>query len=454
MRWTVRVMAALLLAQPATAQSPGTLFVGAFGQWTHFDSKWKLDTELANTFGWGLRVGAFVSPNWSLEADATYTPAASKAGTSFLGSRTNGQGGDVKASTVIARAVYSFPSASMGSLHVGGGPLLENFRGTTDFSAQAYGYGFNALAGMNFVARTFAARVDGFANYIPSNGIRFDVGIQAGIQFSPTILGTDRASASAAAAPVALWDPITLPLPGTVEIGGSLQLSRFDNNGGRMSPAPHNGNIGYAGRVGVFLSDPRWAIEGDGYYSPQSAKVRTGQFSKTARPTEANASALALRLNFNAEVDTSQSVGRPAAFIFGLGVVRTNYKFVGGTGPFNVDNTYNYNLGMSGLVGLRVGIANRLAARIDGVFDWMPHHKPASNINAHLRAGLSVLMGGARPESRCPFPGLENVSAVSPNCVAPTPTPAAPPPPPPPPPASLASVSGDLRLKKPALLLI
>ena len=444
MRWTVRLMAALFLAGTATAQSPGTLFVGGFGQWTHFDSKWHLDAGVANSLGLGLRVGAFVSPTLSLEAEATYTPAQSQAGTRFLGSTTNGVGGDVKGSTVVGRAVYTFPSATMRSFHVGLGGLLENFRGPNDPRAQVYGFGLNALAGATFGMKNLGARVDGFANYMPSNGIRFDVGIQAGFQFSPPVLGATRASASATAEPVVHWSELSRPLPGTVEIGGAAQLSRFDNNGGRMSPAPKNGNVGYASHVGIFLSDPRWEIEFDGYYSPQNARVRTGQFTNAARPTEANAHALAARLNFNAEIDTSQTVGRPSAFVFGLGAVRTSYKFLGG-GTNN--ETYSYNLGMSGLAGLRIGIANRTAFRVDGIFDWMPRHKPAANINAHLRAGLSVLVGGGRAEAKCPFPGLENVSAVSPNCVAPvTPAPAAPPPPPPPPPAPLASGSGDLRL--------
>src|SRR2546430_12502249 len=50
--------------------------------------------------------------------------------------------------------------------------------------------------------------------------------------------------------------------------------------------------------------------------------------------------------------------------------------------------------------------------------------------NIHVRGGLSFLLGGARPEGMCTYPGLESIPASSPNCVAP------PPPPPPPPPRS------------------
>ncbi|HEY3746053.1 MAG TPA: outer membrane beta-barrel protein, partial [Gemmatimonadaceae bacterium] len=117
-------MTALLLGGTAAAQSPGTLLVGAFGQWTHFDSKWNLDSGFGNSIGYGGRVGAFIAPNWNLEADGVYTPASAKAGTSFLGQGT--AGGDVKASALAARLVYSFPLGNLPSIHIGAGGVLEN----------------------------------------------------------------------------------------------------------------------------------------------------------------------------------------------------------------------------------------------------------------------------------------------------------------------------------------
>jgi peptidoglycan-associated lipoprotein len=72
-------------------------------------------------------------------------------------------------------------------------------------------------------------------------------------------------------------------------------------------------------------------------------------------------------------------------------------------------------------------VANRVALRIDGVADYM---KDTKNLNLIGRAGLSLLIGGARREVMCTYAGLENIPASSPQCVAPQP----PPPPPPPPP--------------------
>ena len=76
--WTVCAMTALLLGGSAAAQSPGTLLVGGFGQWTKFDEKFNLDEGFGNRIGYGGRVGAFIAPNWNLEADGVYTPAQSR----------------------------------------------------------------------------------------------------------------------------------------------------------------------------------------------------------------------------------------------------------------------------------------------------------------------------------------------------------------------------------------
>jgi len=420
MHWTVRVMTFLLLTGTATAQSPGAVFVGGFGQWTHFDSKWDLDSGLGSTWGWGARVGVFISPSWNLEGDGSYTPANSRAGTSFLGSTRNGVGGDVKASTFTARAVYHFPSTGMRSFHFGAGGVLENFRGANDGAAKVYQLGVNAIGGINLAITPAAAlRVDGIANFYPSNGVGFDFGAQVGLQLSqvPRLFGPP-ASPSLTGAPYAWLGQLDMPLSGTVELGGSLQTSRFDNNGGRAGVSPEN-SIGFSARVGVFLSNPRWEIEADGYYTPADARLGNAVFARrAARPTEANGSAIAARLLYNA-FDTTQT-GRRSEFIIGAGVVRTNTKFVGGIGAGNINDTYHYNLGLSGLAGMRFHLANRIAARVDGIFDWMPRNKPSGNINAHLRGGLSFLLGGARSEVM----------------VTPAPTPQPPPPPPPPPPSS------------------
>src|ERR1700680_5070315 len=293
--WTVCAMTALLLGGTAAAQSPGTLLVGGFGTWTHFDSKWNLDTSFGKSWGYGGRVGAFIAPNWNLEADGSYTPARSAAGTQFLGSASNAVGGDVKASAFTARLVYSFPLGNLPSIHVGAGGVLENLRGSTDAGAGTYQYGVNGLVGFNLGFGGVALRVDGLVNYLPSNGGKFDFGAQAGLQLSPDInnlFGGGATGNPVMWAPYVWWDELVAPLPGTVELGGFVQWSHFDDNAGTAGAIPKNG-IGYGGRLGVFLSDPTWELEGDGYYSPQTNRASAG----AASPTNVNASAFATPLN-------------------------------------------------------------------------------------------------------------------------------------------------------------
>ncbi|PYO78309.1 MAG: hypothetical protein DMD63_07805, partial [Gemmatimonadetes bacterium] len=408
-------MTALLLGGSAAAQSPGTLLVGGFVQWTHFDSKWNLDTGFGNSIGYGGRVGAFIAPNWNVEADGEYTPAKSLAGSRFVGSFANAPGGDVKASAFAARLVYSFPLGNLPSIHIGAGGVLENFRGSTDTGAGTYQFGVNGLAGFNLGFSGVSLRVDGLVNYLPSNGGKFDFGAQAGLQLSPdlrNLFGGGATSNPIMYAPYVWWDEMTAPLPGTVELGGFVQWSHFDDNAGVAGAIPKNG-IGYGGRLGVFLSDPKWEIEGDGYYSPQTNRATTGGlFSVAARPTDVNAHAFAARLNYNFPIGNFIG-GRQSQFIIGAGGTRTSYKFKGGTGPGNIADSYTYNFGVSGLAGIRLGIANRTALRVDGVVDYMPNHKPSANLNFHVRGGLSFLIGGARPEVMCTYAGLESIPASS-----------------------------------------
>jgi len=431
--WTVCAMTALLLGGTAAAQSPGTLLVGGFGTWTHFDSKWNLDTSFGNSWGFGGRVGAFIAPNWNLEADGSYTPAQAKAGTRFLGSASNAVAGDVKASALTARLMYSFPLGNLPSIHVGAGGVLENFRGGTDAGAGTYQFGANGLVGFNLGFSGVALRVDGLVNYLPSEGGKFDFGAQAGLQLSPDInnlFGGGATGNPVMWAPYVWWDELVAPLPGTVEAGGFVQWSHFDDNAGKVGAIPKNG-IGYGGRLGVFLSDPRWELEGDGYYSPQTNRAPC---CSASRPTDVNAHAFATRLNYNFPIGNFIG-GRQSQFIIGAGGTRTSYKFKGGSTP----DSYTYNYGASGLAGIRLGVANRTAIRIDGVVDYMPNHNPSANLNFHVRGGLSLLFGGARPEVMCTYAGLESIPASSPNCVAP------PPPPPPPPPPAMCQYNSNIR---------
>ncbi|MFL5568474.1 MAG: peptidoglycan-associated lipoprotein Pal [Gemmatimonadaceae bacterium] len=413
-------MTALLLGGTAAAQSPGTLLVGGFGSWTKFDSKWGLDDTFSNSIGYGGRLGAFIAPNWNVEADGQYIPAQAATGADYAG--IGAPGGDVKGSNLSARLVYSFPLGNMPSFHIGAGGVLQNFRGDDNVGGATYQFGANGLAGFNLGFGGFALRVDGLVNYFPSNDGKFDFGAQAGLQLSPdlrNLFGGTTATGPVMFAPYVWWDQLDAPLPGTVELGGFVQWSFFDDNAGWEGVAVAEDGIGYGGRLGVFLSDPRWELEGDGYYAPADNELTTSTIS------EVNAHAFALRLNYNFPF---RLMNRQSQFIIGAGATRTSYKFANDA---NDNVGYSYNYGGSALAGVRLAIANRTALRLDGVLDYMPNHEPDANMNIHVRGGLSFLLGGARPEVMCTYAGLESIPASSPNCVAPPP-----PPPPPPPPAT------------------
>jgi hypothetical protein len=207
------------------------------------------------------------------------------------------------------------------------------------------------------------------------------------------------------------------PTAGTIEIGGFGQWTAFDENAGRPGVVPEDG-LGFGGRLGFFLT-PRLELEGDGWYSPQDRDLDESFCCTGERATRVVASGQGLRLNYNLPLGL---MGGASQLVIGAGAVRTSYAFEGGTGDTDTDGAVT-SYGGSGLVGLRMGLARWLAARVDGVADYMPGHEPDANLNLHGRAGLSLLLGGRRAAPFVPPP--------------PPPPPAEPriAPPPPPPPA-------------------
>jgi peptidoglycan-associated lipoprotein len=111
-------------------------------------------------------------------------------------------------------------------------------------------------------------------------------------------------------------------------------------------------------------------------------------------------------------------VANRVQFLLGAGGVRTNYS---SDAVLPGEHNFAFNYGVSGDVGLRFGVTNRVALRVDGIADYM---KDTKNLNLIGRAGLSLLVGGARREAMCTYAGLENIPASSTQCVAPAPPPA------------------------------
>ena len=435
-RWTVCAMTALLFGGTAAAQAPGTLLIGGFGQYTKFDNA----LFLGNHWGVGGRLGAFFAPNWNLEAENSYNrPPQQYAG----------QTGDIWYGPVSARIRYSFPVASAFSLHLGAGGVISGYAGYEPDvptgqdlvnvlkNKRGYNYGVEGDVGFSIGMGSVALRADGIADYMPNGGASVGNGgpaygshtnlrVQAGLELHPDIMslfGGTMANASGPWAPYQWWDEMPEPaLPGTLEIGPFVQYTHFGggSSSNRAEGAPGNpdNHIGFGGRVGVFLSDVHWELEGDGQNTKATRKDNTGHVFTNAGP-DVSYTSFALRMNYNIPIASRTQ------FILGAGAVRSNYA----SDPLvsSIGRVFQYNYGVSGLAGLRFGIANRVALRLDGIADYM---KDTKNLNLIGRAGLSLLIGGGRREVMCTYAGLENIPASSPQCVAPAP--------PPPPPAPVA----------------
>ncbi len=416
-RWTVCAMTALLFGGTAAAQQPGTLLLGGFGQYTKFDEALRLD----DTFGVGGRLGAYFAPNWNLEYDHSFNKPEQ------VGA---GQTGKIWYGPMSARIRYSFPFAGLGAFHVGAGGVLTSYAGYepdeptgTELNIirtnrRGYNYGAEGNVGFTVGLAGVSLRVDGIVDYMPEGGrvggtsnavydSHMNLRAQAGLEFRPNIAslfgGGSMSNASLAPwAPYAFWDDLGTDwaLPGMIELGGFAQYTKFDDN----APGHPDDDVGFGGRVGVFLSDPHWQLEADG----QQTKGLQWDQSKFAG--DLTFQSWALRMNYNIPIMSK------AQFILGAGAVRSNYS----AGQENSGRSFTYNYGASGLAGLRFGIVNRIALRVDGIAEYM---KDTENLNLIGRAGLSLLVGGARREAMCTYAGLENIPASSPSCVAPAPPP-------------------------------
>ena len=423
-RWTVCAMTALLFGGTAAAQQPGTLLLGGFGQYTKFDDA----LQLENVFGVGGRVGAYFAPNWNIEYENSYNRP-----------KQEGAGQDPESKIwygpMSARIRYSFPFAGLAAFHIGAGGVLSSYAGYepdeptgTELqdiisNRRGYNYGVEGNLGFTIGLGAIGLRVDGIVDYMPNGGCiggstscsteagsydaHTNLRAQAGLEFRPDLGALFGTSTSSVApwAPYRFWDDLgsDWALPGMIELGAFAQYTHFDDN----APGHPEDGIGYGGRLGVFLSDPHWELEADGQVTP-GLDWDQQQFAG-----DETYQTWALRMLYNIPV------ANRVQFIIGAGGVRSTYS----ADTDNTDRSFTYNYGVSGDVGLRFGITNRVALRLDGLVDYM---KDTENMNLIGRGGLSLLLGGARREAMCTYAGLENIPASSPQCVPP-----APPPPPP-----------------------
>lgn len=157
--------------------------------------------------------------------------------------------------------------------------------------------------------------------------------------------------------------------PGTVELGAFGRYTRFDRSLG------WDNAFGGGGRLGVFLA-PGLALEASAAYvatnGPLNTKIKL--------------------VPINGRLLYVVPLADQFALMLGAGYVRHNYT----------NSTGSWEDGASALLGLRFGLANRLALRLEAVEDFFPspfNQSPSTSNNWHatVQAGLSLLMGRNGP---------------------------------------------------------
>lgn len=163
------VLATAFLTSSAAAQGPGTLELGIFGQASYFDQSLRLQQAEG---GPGVRVGFFVLPSISLEAEGAFVPAAGPEGT------------NVYYIPLRGRVVLNIPAGEHGAFLLGGGYVRNEYRHDADF----HDSGVTGLVGVRVgLPGITTIRLATYADYIPSpsNGVGYHLnwGIQAGLGF-------------------------------------------------------------------------------------------------------------------------------------------------------------------------------------------------------------------------------------------------------------------------------
>ena len=179
-RLCVGVLGLVLSALPLSAQRPGTVEFGLFGQATKFDDALKLN----GAFGVGGRVGIFFLPGLALEGDVANGRPVVLAGSPFL--PTNGN--RLSYAPLHLRLAYNMMMGWRGGLILGAGIVRSDY-------GVPYAFGGNGLVGFRVgLVDRVQIRVDGLVDYMgrtePEPTMNFSARI--GVSFLPGPSGRGR----------------------------------------------------------------------------------------------------------------------------------------------------------------------------------------------------------------------------------------------------------------------
>ena len=157
---------------------------------------------------------------------------------------------------------------------------------------------------------------------------------------------------------------------GTMEFGAFGSAASFDNELSLKT------GYGGGGRIGMFL-DPRWSIEFE------DAEMR------------------ASRPNGLKDVNVGLLSGRLVAIPIKSGALSV---LVGAGAGVSTETNFLHSYGVDVLAGVKFALSNRLAFRVDGVYDWLANEDWKSYRS--VRVGLSMF--------RHPRPEIRTVTVVTP----------------------------------------
>jgi peptidoglycan-associated lipoprotein len=144
------IISSICVPLTLAAQKAGSVEIGGFGQFTRADAAW----HVKNGYGFGGRLGAFFTPRWELEADASFSTFSTEAPRAA---------GNISQQTFAGRLTYGIPFGMGGRTHhllLEGGVGGQRFDGHNDFSLSPGG-GFRFM-----LADAVALRLDGIVEYV------------------------------------------------------------------------------------------------------------------------------------------------------------------------------------------------------------------------------------------------------------------------------------------------
>ena len=146
----VCAVSALLLVRPAAAQRTGTIEVGGFLRFTDFDNS----LNISNTLGFGGRLGVFVVPRVSVEAEFSTT------------STDSGPNLNVKHTPFHLFGVYNHPADARADIVVGIGYVHNKYSAD---KVRSTDNGVAGLVGVRYRFRDLLAlRLDANEDFMPS----------------------------------------------------------------------------------------------------------------------------------------------------------------------------------------------------------------------------------------------------------------------------------------------